>query len=84
MMESHIQAVEVVCPCPKLGESLSFFTDRLGFRVKLIYPADSPSVAVLSGYGVCLRLQEGSDAPQVFFVCSVRTLLLLRMELLKS
>ena len=62
-MESHIQGVEVVCPCPKLGESLSFFTDRLGFRVKLIYPADSPSVAVLSGYGVCLRLQEGSDAP---------------------
>lgn len=62
-MESHIQAVEVVCPCPKLGESLSFFTERLGFRVKLIYPADCPSVAVLNGYGVCLRLQEGSDAP---------------------
>ena len=59
-MESLIQAVEVVFPCPKLGETLSFFTDRLGFRVKSIYPADCPSVAVLSGYGVCLRLQEGS------------------------
>ena len=63
-MESHIQAVEVVFPCPKLRETLAFFTERLGFRVKLIYPADSPSVAVLNGYGVCLRLQEGlSDAP---------------------
>lgn len=62
-MESLIQAVEVVFPCPKLGETLSFFTERLGFRVKLIYPADSPSVAVLSGYGVCLRLQEGSGTP---------------------
>ena len=29
----------------------------------LIYPADCPSVAVLSGYGVCLRLQEGAEAP---------------------
>ena len=63
-MESHIQAVEVVFPCPNLRETLAFFTERLGFRVKLIYPADSPSVAVLNGYGVCLRLQEGlTDAP---------------------
>lgn len=69
-MESHIQAVEVVFPCPKLGETLSFFTDKLGFRVDVIYPADSPSVAVLSGYGVCLRLQEGSEAPP----CIIRLL----------
>ena len=62
-MESHIQAVEVVFPCPKLAETLSFFTERLGFRLDLIYPADCPSVAVLSGYGVCLRLQEGAEAP---------------------
>lgn len=60
-MESHIQAVEVVFPCPKLGETLSFFTEKLGFRVDLIYPADAPSVAVLRGYGVCLRLQEESS-----------------------
>ena len=62
-MDSHIQGVEVVFPCPKLAESLSFFTERLGFRLDLIYPADCPSVAVLSGYGVCLRLQEGAEAP---------------------
>lgn len=62
-MESHIQAVEVVLPCPKLGEILSFFTEKLGFRVDVIYPADSPSVAVLSGYGVSFRLQEGNEAP---------------------
>lgn len=62
-MESHIQAVQVVFPCSKLAETLSFFTERLGFRVDVIYPADSPSVAVISGYGVCFRLQEGSEAP---------------------
>ena len=62
-MESRIRAAQVVLSCPRLGETLTFFTDRLGFRVDAIYPADSPSVAVLSGYGVCLRLQEGSEAP---------------------
>ena len=63
VMESDIQGVEVVFPCPKLAESLSFFTERLGFRLDLIYPADCPSVAVLRGHGVCLRLQEGAEAP---------------------
>lgn len=62
-MDKLIQGVEVVFPCPKLSDTLSFFTERLGFRLDLIYPADCPSVAVLSGHGVCLRLQEGSEAP---------------------
>ena len=38
--------------------------DRLGFRVDSIFPADSPSVAVLRGYGMRLRLDPAApDSP---------------------
>jgi quercetin dioxygenase-like cupin family protein len=66
-----IQAAEVVLPCPELDETLSFFTDRLGFRVAAIFPADDPAVAVVTGHGLRLRLQRGgSGAPGVLrLVC---------------
>ncbi len=60
----HIRAAEVVLPCSDLAQALAFFTERLGFKVKAILPADSPSVAVVSGHGVTLRLEarQGKDA----------------------
>ncbi len=39
-------------------DDLPFFTKKLGFRVDKIFPADNPSVVVLSGYGVRLRLDS--------------------------
>ena len=59
-----IRAAQVVVPSTDLAASLDFFVERLGFRVDLIFPADAPSTAVLSGYGVCLRL-ETHAAPEV-------------------
>lgn len=57
---------QVVVPCVALDETLAFFTDRLGFRVDAIYPADDPSVAVVSGHGVRLELKRGAGgAPAV-------------------
>src|SRR3990172_3158888 len=57
---------QVVLPCGELEETLGFFTDRLGFRVDAIYPADDPSVAVVSGYGVRVELRRGGEgAPGV-------------------
>ena len=47
---------EVVLPGRPLSDTLRFFTDELGFRVDSIYPADAPRVAVISAYGVRLRL----------------------------
>jgi len=62
----EIQAAEVVLPCSELDETLSFFTDRLGFRVAVILPAAEPSVAVITGYGLRIRLQRGGGgAPGV-------------------
>lgn len=62
----EIHAAEVVLPCVELDETLAFLTERLGFRVAAIAPADDPSVAVVTGYGLRLRLQRGeTGAPGV-------------------
>jgi quercetin dioxygenase-like cupin family protein len=54
-----IEDAQVVLPCAELNPSLSFFTE-LGFRLDAIHPADDPRVAVLSGYGVRIRLERGA------------------------
>ena len=59
--ENPIQAAEIVLPCAELNPTLEFFTERLGFRVNTIFPADAPAVAVISGYGVRLRLEHGGS-----------------------
>jgi quercetin dioxygenase-like cupin family protein len=53
-------AAEVVLPCDDLAATLPFFTDTLGFRLDVISPADDPSSALLSGYGLRLRLEPGA------------------------
>ena len=60
----QIEAAEVVFPCESLAENLAFFTETLGFRLQRVYPADAPRVAVVSGYGTRIRLEEKpGDAP---------------------
>ena len=61
-----IRTGEIVLPARKLDETLAFFTERLGFRVAAVFPADSPSVVVVSGHGLRIRLErEGKGAPGV-------------------
>jgi len=52
---------EVVLPTQDLRADLPFWTKRLGFRLDMIYPADNPEVAVLSGHGLRLRIMKGAD-----------------------
>ncbi len=62
--DANIQDAQVVLPCADLSATLAFFTERLGFRVDAIHPADDPRVAVLSGHGARVRLERGaSGAP---------------------
>lgn len=58
----NIEAVEVSLPSKDLGADLEFFTERLGFRLDTIFPADDPAVAVLSRHGLRLRLDRHSTA----------------------
>lgn len=60
--DQQIQAVEVVLPCEALPESLKFFTERLGFRLDRIFPADAPATAVISGHGLRIRLEKDAAA----------------------
>ncbi|WP_415921676.1 cupin domain-containing protein [Tateyamaria sp. SN6-1] len=47
---------EVVLPTRALREDIGFFTNVLGLRMDMIYPADDPRVAVFSGHGLTVRL----------------------------
>ena len=51
-------------PTNELRDDLPFYTKTLGMRLDMIYPADYPQVAVLSGHGVRLRIEKGAaEAP---------------------
>lgn len=52
---------EVRLPTENLSQDLPFFTKTLGMRLDMIYPADNPEVAVLSGHGLRVRIQKGAD-----------------------
>jgi mannose-6-phosphate isomerase-like protein (cupin superfamily) len=56
LMKKHIQSAQIVLPCQDLNETLDFFIEKLGFRIETIFPADSPLIAVISGFGITLRL----------------------------
>lgn len=65
-LPEHIRAAQVLLRCRDLAADLAFFTDRLGFKVNLIFPADSPATAVISGHGLTLRLETSSEtAPPI-------------------
>lgn len=57
----RVRAAEVVLACAELADTLAFFTERLGFRVESIAPADAPNEVALSGYGLRVRLVRGGS-----------------------
>lgn len=55
---------EIRLPTNELRDDLPFYTKTLGMRLDMIYPADSPEVAVLSGHGLRIRIEKGAqEAP---------------------
>ncbi len=62
---------EVMIACDDVNAALSFYVDRLGFRVDSIFPAEAPVVAVLRGYGLRLRLDpEAHSSPVTLRISS--------------
>jgi len=59
-LQAAIQSAEIVMPCADLSANLSFFTDKLGFAVAAIFPTDDPTVGVLNGHGIRIRLEQGT------------------------
>ncbi len=63
-MNADLLEAQMVLACTELDPNLRFFTDELGFAVRMITPADDPTVAVLDGYGLRLRLDAtGASNP---------------------
>lgn len=57
---------EVVLPGSPQEETLAFFTETLGFRVASVTPAEDPTVVVVVGHGLRVRLdREMTGAPGV-------------------
>lgn len=54
------QTAQLVVSCSQFDATLSALTEELGFRVEVIFPADAPTTAVVSGFGVALRLESVS------------------------
>ncbi len=55
---NHAPAADIVLVCDKFNAALDFYTGQLGFRLDVIFPADNPRNAVLTGYGICLQLER--------------------------
>jgi quercetin dioxygenase-like cupin family protein len=53
---------EICLRTDDLTADIGFFTKTLGFRMKMIYPADDPSVAVFAGHGLRFRLSRDEGA----------------------
>ncbi len=58
--KSNIETAELVLPCEDFDKTLEFFTERLGFKINVIFPADNPAVASIFGYGLSIRLEKSS------------------------
>lgn len=50
---------EAHLPTTDLRQDIPFFTRTLGLRMDMIYPADNPAIAVFSGHGLRVRLDQG-------------------------
>ena len=75
----QIRAAQILIPCTDLAAELRFFTGTLGFKVAMIMPADSPTLAVVSGHGVALRLEKravaGNQSPMTLHLLCDRAAL---------
>lgn len=54
---------EIRLPTEELRDDLPFYTKTLKMRLDMIYPADNPEVAVLSGHGLRVRIEKGAAEP---------------------
>ena len=67
---ARFQFAEVQLACTCIADDLAFFRG-LGFELDLIFPADSPEIAVLVGYGLRLRLERTEQASSTLLKLAV-------------
>ena len=60
---SFIEAAEILLPAKDLQTTLDFFSEKLGFRLLSIFPADAPHTALMAGHGIRLRFESRYEGP---------------------
>lgn len=63
MNQRNITAAEVLLPTTDLSNDLPFYIGKLGFRLDEIFPADYPTVALLSGHSLQIRIDQNAEIP---------------------
>jgi quercetin dioxygenase-like cupin family protein len=58
---------QILITCADLESALGHFVEHLGFRLEMIMPADSPTVALVSGHGIRVRLEAGVGVAETRF-----------------
>lgn len=71
---------QIVLPCQDLAPNLDFFVNKLGFRVRMITPADNPALAIVHGHGIELCLdaiapfaESAAQTPQTIRLATERS-----------
>ena len=52
------QTAEIVLPSGNINETVSFFSEELGFQLESIYPADDPIEAIMYGFGLRIHFKK--------------------------
>ena len=71
LAHAGVRATQVLVACRDLTPTLHFFQEQLGFALDAIFPADSPTTAMLSAHGQSLRLVQGATdgATDIYLLC---------------
>ncbi len=69
-----MQSSQVVLPCDELQTTIDWFLATTDFRMELIRPADDPSIAVLEGHGLSIRLDRAAPKGPSSLRLAVETL----------
>ena len=71
LAHAGVRATQVLVACRDLTPTLHFFQEQLGFALDAIFPADSPTTAMVSAHGQSLRLVQGAagGATDIYLLC---------------
>ncbi len=69
----RMQSSQVVLPCGEIQPTVDWILAHTDFEMVLIRPADDPSIAVLEGYGLTIRLDRDAPAAPCSLLLAVDT-----------
>lgn len=66
------EGFQIVVPCSSLEPTMRFLINQLDFRLDMIMPADAPRIALVSGHGIHLRLEQTTRQSSALLTTTLR------------